>query len=97
MRFHGDVILLAFHPNGQVGVSPRKICENLDIVWRYQYEKFRRDPIWGMKVYHRTGAAAGADPDTKLYLIPFQRLGGWLYTIHASRLLETSQGKAAPL
>lgn len=89
ISFHGDKILIALHPDGQVGIAPRTICENLDIVWRYQYEKFRRDPIWGMKSYIRSGD----DPDTKLYLIPFQRLGGWLYTIHTSKLLDRPKEK----
>ena len=82
MSFHGDKVLLAFHPDDSVGVAPRRICENLDIVWRYQYEKFRRDPIWGMKSYHRQGE----DPDSHLYLIPLQKVDPWLYTIHTSKL-----------
>lgn len=82
MSFHGNKVLLAFHPDGQVGVAPRRICENLEIVWRYQYEKFRRDPLWGMKSYHRQGD----DPDVSLFLIPLQKVDPWLYTIHTSKL-----------
>ena len=93
MRFTGTRSCSPSIRTARSGSPPGRSARTSNIVWRYQYEKFRRDPIWGMKSYHRQGG----DPDTKLYLIPFQKVGGWLYTIHPSRLLGYPQGKAAPL
>ncbi len=90
VKFHNDFLeVVRVAANNAVGrvdgeywVSVRKVCENLDIDFKYQHQKLKSDPAYDTKLI-KVKTAGGMQ---EMFCIPLEKLNGWLFTINPNKV-----------
>lgn len=90
VRFYDDFLevvrIAAGNAVGQVDgvfwVSVKRVCENIGLKHRIQYQKLKADPTYEAKLL-KVQTAGGPQ---EMFCIPLDKLNGWLFSINPNRV-----------
>ncbi len=92
VQFNGATLVTTLI-DGVPYVALRPICESIGVDWKAQYSRIKRHPVLSTCVVVTTTQMPGDDQAREVFMLPLDKLNGWLFGVSVSRVKPELRGR----